>query len=79
MKDEKIKSIAQQWTYKEENVHAYCAAIRQALSEEETETQAVLRELVDLKNIKDLQCKTEDYLKRQPVAWERARQLVAKI
>lgn len=40
------------------------------------EMRAVLRELVDLKKIKDERGKTPEYEARQPKAWERARVLL---
>jgi len=36
-----------------------------------------LWELVDLKELKDTQGKTEEYLQRQPIAWKRAKELIA--
>ncbi len=38
--------------------------------------EAALQELVTLKNIKDRDGKTDDYLARQPEAWEVARKLI---
>jgi len=38
--------------------------------------EAVLRELVELKDIKEKHGKTEYYLKQQPLAWAAARKLI---
>lgn len=43
--------------------------------------RAILRELVDLKNIKDTDSTKEailDYLKRKPKAWQAAKQFLSK-
>lgn len=40
--------------------------------------RSILRELVDLKNIKDLEGKTDDYNLRQPVAWVRAKRFLER-
>lgn len=40
--------------------------------------RSILTELVDLKNIKDLEGKTDDYNLRQPVAWVRAKRFLDK-
>lgn len=37
-----------------------------------------LQELVDLKELKDTEGKTEDYLKRQPEAWQAAKEFLSK-
>jgi hypothetical protein len=37
---------------------------------------AALRDLVELKDLKDIQGKTDEYLKRQPAAWSAAKRLV---
>lgn len=43
------------------------------------ECRSVLSELVSLKNIKDAKGKTENYLKLQPLAWERANEMLNRI
>lgn len=43
-----------------------------------SELLSALRELVDLKNIKDTQGETEDYLKRKPLAWITAKRLLVQ-
>lgn len=40
------------------------------------EALKVLQELVMLKDLKDTQGKTENYLERQPLLWEKARQSI---
>ena len=40
------------------------------------ELEAALKELVELKDIKDSDGKTNDYLERQPKAWVNARKLL---
>ena len=37
-----------------------------------------LRELVELKEIKEKDGETEDYIKRKPLAWSKAKRLVHK-
>ena len=44
-----------------------------------TELKSVLEELVALKIIKDRDGKTDYYLKNQPLAWERANNLLNKL
>ena len=44
--------------------------------DEIAELKDVLSELVTLKEIKDLHGKTDDYLKRQPIAWDKAKQQI---
>lgn len=40
--------------------------------------RAILKELVQLKEIKDKDGKTEDYLKRQPLVWQAAKDFLSK-
>lgn len=52
---------------------------RMYLPEKETQHEKcrrLLMELVQLKELKDTSGKTEDYLKRQPLAWEQAREFL---
>lgn len=46
------------------------------LRKENDELRSALQELVGLKQLKDSQGKTEDYLIRQPSAWERAMKII---
>lgn len=58
-----------------ENIEAACNAMAEGADlwkQEYISARAIIKELVDLKFIKDNFGKTDEYLERQPVAWENA-------
>jgi hypothetical protein len=54
------------------------SALQSSLKERIEELEKVLTGLVNLKELKDTEGKTEIYLQLQPIAWKRAKEIISK-
>ena len=76
-KDKEIQELRQQLNEKDFIIHGITEG-SENWEQEYNDCRRRLQELVDLKELKDTQGKTEDYLKRQPEAWQAAKEFLSK-
>ena len=77
IKDNEIERLRKELNEKDLIIHGITEG-SENWEQEYNDCRRHLQELVDLKELKDSEGKTEYYLKRQPAAWKSAKEFLSK-